>query len=79
MDVVQTSCYVSRGNSWSQGANCNHRQTVWGMKLRYIVFVPYLIFIGMMGGNIVVEAIVIGFILGMYDFLFNNGGGGRSA
>ena len=51
------------------------------MKLiRYIVFVPYLIFIGMMGGNIVVEALVIGFILGMYDFLFGNGnGGGRPA
>ena len=47
--------------------------------IRYIVFVPYLIFIGMMGGNIVVEAIVIGFILGMYDFLFDDPGGGRAA
>tara|TARA_Y100000294_G_scaffold176657_1_gene199639 strand:- start:1707 stop:1859 length:153 start_codon:yes stop_codon:yes gene_type:complete len=45
--------------------------------IRYIVFVPYLIFIGMMGGNIVVEALVIGFILGMYDFLFGSGAGGR--
>ena len=48
--------------------------------IRYIIFVPYLIFIGMMGGNIVVEALVIGFILVMYDFLFgNSNGGGRPA
>jgi hypothetical protein len=33
----------------------------------------------MMGGNVLVEAIVIGFILAMYDFLFDNGGGGRPA
>ncbi len=79
MDVVQTSCYVSRGNSWSQGANCNHRQTVWGMKLRYIVFVPYLIFIGITGGNVLVDALVIGLALAMYDFLFDGGGGGRPA
>ena len=49
------------------------------MKLRYAIFVPYLIFIGMMGGNVLVEAIVIGFVLGMYDFLFDGGGGGRPA
>ena len=50
------------------------------MKLiRYIVFVPYLIFVGMMGGNILAEAIVIGLVLGMYDFLFDNGSGGRPA
>ena len=79
MDVVQTSCYVSRGNSWSQGANCNHRQTVWGMKLRYIVFVPYLIFIGITGGNVLVDALVIGLALAKYDFLFDGGGGGRPA
>ena len=47
------------------------------MKLiRYIVFVPYLIFVGLMGGNVLVEAIVIGFVLAMYDFFFGNGGGG---
>ena len=40
--------------------------------IRYIVFVPYLIFIGIMGGNVLVEAIVIGLVLGMYDFLFND-------
>ena len=50
------------------------------MKLiRYIVFVPYLIFVGLMGGNVLVEAIVIGFVLAMYDFLFDGGGGGRPA
>ena len=47
--------------------------------IRYIVFVPYLIFIGMMGGNVLVEAIVIGLVLGMYDFLFDDPGGGRAA
>ena len=49
------------------------------MKLRYAIFVPYLIFVGLMGGNVLVEAIVIGFVLAMYDFLFDNGGGGRPA
>ena len=47
--------------------------------IRYIVFVPYLIFIGIMGGNVLVEAIVIGLVLGMYDFLFDDPGGGRPA
>jgi len=45
------------------------------MKLRYAIFVPYLIFIGMMGGNVLVDALVIGLALAMYDFLFSNGGG----
>ena len=51
------------------------------MKLiRYIVFVPYLIFIGMMGGNVLVEAIVIGLVLGVFDLIFDDrGGGGRPA
>ena len=49
------------------------------MKLRYAIFVPYLYFIGMMGGNVLVEAIVIGFVFGMYDFLFGDFGGGRPA
>jgi len=50
------------------------------LQIRYLVFVPYLIFVGMMGGNVLVEAIVIGFILGMYDFLFGDfGDGGRPA
>ena len=40
------------------------------MKLRYVIFVPYLIFIGVIGGNVLVEAAVIGFILGLYDTLF---------
>ena len=46
------------------------------MKLRYAVFIPYLYFIGMMGGNVLAEAIVIGICLGTYDLLFGNGGGG---
>ena len=49
------------------------------MKLRYAVFIPYLYFIGMMGGNVLVEAIVIGICLGTYDLIFGNGGGGRPA
>ena len=49
------------------------------LQIRYLVFVPYLIFIGMMGGNVLAEAIVIGFVLAMYDFLFDNDGGGRPA
>jgi len=43
------------------------------LQIRYLVFVPYLIFVGMMGGNVLVEAIVIGLALAMYDFLFDNG------
>ena len=50
------------------------------MKLRYAIFVPYLIFIGIMGGNVLVDAIVIGLALAMYDFFFgDHGGGGRPA
>lgn len=49
------------------------------IQIRYVVFVPYLIFIGMMDGNVLMEAIVIGVMLAMYDFLFDNDGGGRSA
>ena len=46
------------------------------MKLRYIIFVPYLIFIGMMGGNVLVDAIVIGLALGVFDLIFDDHGGG---
>ena len=50
------------------------------MKIRYAVFIPYLYFIGMMGGNVLAEAIVIGICLGTYDLIFRNGGdGGRPA
>jgi len=49
------------------------------IQIRYVVFVPYLIFIGMMGGNVLAEAIVIGLALAIYDFLFDNDGGGRPA
>ena len=49
------------------------------VQIRYLVFVPYLIFVGMMGGNVLVDALVIGLALAMYDFLFDNDGGGRPA
>ena len=49
------------------------------MKLRYAIFVPYLIFVGLMGGNVLVDPLVIGINLAMYDFFFGNGGGGRPA
>ena len=50
------------------------------IQIRYIIFVPYLIFIGMMGGNVLVEAIVIGLVLGVFDLIFDDrGGGGRPA
>ena len=42
------------------------------MKIRYIIGIAYLSYIGMMGGSIVVEAIIIGLVLGMYDILFND-------
>ena len=44
-----------------------------------MVFVPYLIFIGITGGNVLVDALVIGLVLAMYDFLFDNRDGGRPA
>ena len=43
------------------------------MKLRYILGIAYLSYIGMMGGTIIMEAIIIGLVFGMYDALFNNG------
>ena len=49
------------------------------IQIRYLVFVPYLIFVGMVGGNVLAEAIVIGLALAIYDFLFDNDGGGRPA
>ena len=42
------------------------------MKIRYIIGIAYLSYIGMMGGSVIVEAIVIGLVLGMYDFLFSD-------
>ena len=43
------------------------------MKIRYIIGIGYLSYIGMMGGSVIVEAIIIGLVLGMYDILFNDG------
>ena len=42
------------------------------MKIRYIIGIAYLSYIGMMGGTIIVEAIIVGLVLGMYDILFND-------
>jgi len=42
------------------------------LQIRYLVFIPYLIFIGIMGGNILAESIVVGFALAIYDYLFDN-------
>jgi hypothetical protein len=42
------------------------------MKIRYIIGISYLSYVGMMSGSVIVEAIFIGFVLGMYDFLFND-------
>ena len=49
------------------------------IQIRYVVFVPYLIFIGMTGGNVLVDAIAIGLALGVFDLIFDDhgGGGGR--
>jgi hypothetical protein len=44
------------------------------VQIRYLVFIPYLIFIGMMGGNILAESIVVGLALAIYDFFFDNDG-----
>ena len=50
------------------------------LQIRYLVFIPYLIFVGMMGGNVLVDALIIGLALAMYDFLFGDfGDGGRPA
>ena len=42
------------------------------MKIRYIIGIAYLSYIGIMGGSIVVEAIIVGLVFGMYDLLFND-------
>jgi hypothetical protein len=44
------------------------------LQIRYLVFIPYLIFVGMLDGNILAESIVIGLALAIYDYLFDNGG-----
>ena len=45
------------------------------MKLRYIIGISYLCFIGLMGQNVLVEAIFIGVALGVYDLFFDDHGG----
>ena len=45
------------------------------MKLRYIIGIFYLCFIGLMGHNVLVEAIFIGVSLGVYDLFFDDHGG----
>ena len=44
------------------------------LQIRYLVFIPYLIFVGMLDGNILAESIVIGLALAIYDYFFDNGG-----
>ena len=39
------------------------------MKLRYIVGIPVLLGIGYMGGNMIIEAIVIGILSGLTDMM----------
>jgi len=40
------------------------------MKLRYFIGIPYLGYIGMIGGSIWFEAIIIGLVFAIYDTLF---------
>ena len=44
------------------------------MKLRYLFGIPYLFFLGMMGGDIIYDALVIGVLAGFTD-IYREGGG----
>jgi|LWDU01.1.fsa_nt_gi hypothetical protein len=41
-------------------------------KIRFIVGIPYLIFIGFAGGNILYEAIVLGIVCAIVDFIIES-------
>ena len=43
-------------------------------KIRYFVGVPYLYFVGSMGGNILWEAMVLGIVCALTDFFLEGGG-----
>ena len=44
------------------------------IKLRYLVGIPYLYFIGTMSGNILFDAAVIGILAGITDMVQEGGG-----
>ena len=46
------------------------------IKLRYLVGIPYLMFVASMGNNVLFEALVIGILAGFTD-IYKEGGGGR--
>jgi len=41
-------------------------------KIRFIVGIPYLVFIGYVGGSIIYEAMVIGIVCAIVDFILKN-------
>jgi len=41
-------------------------------RIRYLIGVPYLYYIAMMGGNILWEAIVLGIVCAVTDFFMQN-------
>ena len=43
------------------------------MKLRYLFGIPYLFFFGMMGGDIIYDALVIGVLAGFTDIIREGG------
>ena len=47
------------------------------MKLRYLFGIPYLFFFGMMGGDIIYDALVIGVLAGFTDIIREGGNGPR--
>ena len=47
------------------------------MKLRYLFGIPYLFFLGMMGGDIIYDALVIGVLAGFTDIYREGGNGPR--
>jgi hypothetical protein len=46
------------------------------MKLRYLVGIPYLVFVVLWGGNIMFDAFVIGVLAGLTDMQTGNGNDG---
>ena len=49
------------------------------IKVRYWVGIPYLYFIGTMGGNIIYDALVIGILAGFTDIIRERGDGAPPA
>ena len=42
------------------------------MKIRYIIGIPFLLGVGLMGGDVLFEAIVIGILSGFTDIMHEN-------